>query len=300
MFSEPLGPVPYMGYPNRSRSTSMRYIWLMYILLPSIMFIIIIGEALDQRTHIASTKKQSSFIDTQYKLSFIHIPKTAGSSVEIAALSQNIRYGKYVLTKQKKQYIYKNWVNKDIAPKCLRKCVPYHIPPRYYYKDVYYYDKSHYKLFCIVRNPFTRILSEYIYLHDNVLEDVLISAHCSVDAFNEQIKQLITDFKAHACHLNCHGLQQYEYVYDLNGNLICDYVLRFENLNKEFEDLMIQYGLNMTLMKSNERHHCNSIDGENELTINDISLENRQLIIDYYKNDFIHFNYSQIPNDVNK
>ena len=282
---------------RRTKPKHVRYSWI-FILITAIALTVFIISC--DSYHVVDDEKLNNMNGYEkyegYGLHFIHIPKTAGSSIEESALAQNIKYGKYALRKDQKQYIAQRWINKKIAPKCIRKCVPYHIPPRHFMPDYSYYDKSKYKLFCIVRNPFSRILSEYIYLYkySKQFKQIPIEEFCSIRVFNENLENLIGDFEHNQCHLNCHGLPQYDFVYDINGDLVCDHVLRFEHLEEEFTALMELYGLVIPLIHYNQREHCNGKNGEHELKMADISASNRQLIIDLYSKDFLHFNYSTV------
>ena len=86
----------------------------------------------------------NSFIQTN--TIFIHIPKTAGTSIEKQALNYNIYWG---------VYYFKNKLNKNYY----YSSVPWHIPPKYLTNNEY----ENKILFCVVRNPYTRIVSEYKY-----------------------------------------------------------------------------------------------------------------------------------------
>lgn len=77
------------------------------------------------------------------KLSFIHIPKNAGTSVELTGLRNGIRWGKYAITDSG----HRN-----------SKCSPWHVPPERLGEPEQYADKE---TFCIVRHPYERAVSEY-------------------------------------------------------------------------------------------------------------------------------------------
>ena len=86
---------------------------------------------------------------------------------------------------------------------------------------------------------------------------------------------------------NGHLLPQYYYVYNNDGNKIIDHVLRFENLNEEFQELIKSYSLNIILgNRSNVRKNYTSLSVANltRPTVNKIN--------SCYANDFKFFNYS--------
>ena len=82
------------------------------------------------------------------ELAFVHIPKTGGTSIENAALKQNIKWGRFVNWKihntDNTLFKFKNPGQKCHMPPCT-------LPS-------YYSDK---RLFCVVRNPYTKIISEF-------------------------------------------------------------------------------------------------------------------------------------------
>merc|ERR1712228_751872 len=221
------------------------------------------------------------------ELNFIHIPKTAGSSIENAAFAQNIKYSQYAMSRNNEntKRIYDHYINKTAHPNCTIHS-PYHIPPRYFLQNFTYYDKSRYDLFCIVRNPFSRILSEYVYQNKKT-----INCSISKDEFNQNLTDLMDHCQKKICCQDFHLLPQYEYVYDSDGSQLCDHVLHFENLKNEFDALMMTYGLNISLLHDNHRQICDGING-NSLTVKNISSTNRKRIAEIYKNYFFYFNYS--------
>jgi hypothetical protein len=79
---------------------------------------------------------------------------------------------------------------------------------------------------------------------------------------------------------------QYSKLY-YNNKPMCDHILKFENLEEEFNDLMKKYNLDYRI--NGEKY--NKI--EHDLTFNDISDYNKFLIREFYKNDFEKFNYKE-------
>lgn len=192
-------------------------------------------------------------------LEFIHIPKNAGTTIENIANKKDIKWGRMKPS------------HRDYAPDD-SGCSYWHIPPKKFRKDNYYQKD---KTFCVIRNPYDRIVSEYKYRHKN---------NKSMDnpkIMNEWIsKHLSSDFTSKG-NLNCHFIPQYEFVYDDYGDKTCDHVLNFNNLQKEFNDLMSQNNYDLRLNK--EKH--NSTDSFN-LTSNDLTLANKLKIFSIYKKDF--------------
>eukprot|EP01084_Bolivina_argentea_P172790 299282_1 len=105
--------------------------------------------------------QQNDYIPS--KLKFINIPKTGGTSIENSALKQlNISWGKYAMrhTDHHKNINTRNKTCKNNG------CPLWHIPPKWF-DNFDYYNITKYEYFCVVRNPFNRIISEYYHQHRN-------------------------------------------------------------------------------------------------------------------------------------
>lgn len=175
-------------------------------------------------------------------LIFVHIPKNAGTTITQIAKDNGI-----------------NWTYQTERT-C--NCTKYHIPPSEVIKSY------RVPIFCVVRNPYTRILSEYNYMKTTQDLNEYVS---------EKLDQLI-----HDPHIDdCHWVPQYEYA------KYCDHILRFENLETEFNALMMRYNFTMRLNKHENK-------GDKKLSISDLSPENITKINNYYHKDFEKFGYSMI------
>jgi hypothetical protein len=83
-----------------------------------------------------------------------------------------------------------------------------------------------------------------------------------------------------------HYSNQYDYI-DLNTKIS---VLKFENLEEEFNALMKKFKISLTLNKTHNKN-------PKKFTLDDMSDELIKLIKHEYKDDFINFNYSFDIND---
>lgn len=188
---------------------------------------------------------------------FVHIPKAAGISINMA-LFENYGGG------HKSAQIYK----RIFGPIVFKK----------YYK------------FTFVRNPYSRLLSAYKFLkkggfHLNDKETVWaeenLSEFSSFDEFvrkwlNEESKWSYTHFKP-----------QYIYVCDNNYNLMMDFVGRFENLDNDFDKVCQQLNIKNKL----QHHNKTSQKKENwKSYYSDYSLKK---VGDIYRKDFEMFNYER-------
>jgi hypothetical protein len=196
------------------------------------------------------------------RLKFVHITKTAGTSIEEIGKANGINWGKF-----HKEYGF--W--HDI------------------FSDKSSVLKNKYNWFMVVRNPFTRAISEYYFCCDkgNLTNDV--------NVFNEQLIQLLKTYQENKykpytgepwwlSSSGHHFTEQYKYL----DSLTKINVLKFENLEEDFNNLMKKYNLNIRLNK-----HENKAKVNNPFTVSDLNNETKQLIVEIYKKDFETFGYSE-------
>lgn len=178
-------------------------------------------------------------------LIFIHIPKNAGTTLTKIGMDNKF-----------------NWTYSD-GYRC--NCSSWHTPPLMNIRN--------YKIptFCVVRQPYSRILSEYTYKK-------------STDDLNKYIGEKLDHLMENPYIDDCHWLPQHYYT------TFCDHILRFETLKQDFDNLMAHYRLNIKL----DQHENKSVPLTKKLTIADISPENIRKINTYYKKDFELFGYTML------
>jgi len=200
------------------------------------------------------------------KLKFIHIPKNAGTSIEDFGFFLGAKWGR----------VDRNYISS--------------INPSYFWHspltqtgDIY----SNHDKFCIVRNPYKRLLS-VVYCK---LRKYIPS---TAEEFNLDIVNSIERYKADPFnHGLSHWIPQHEFVYS-DGKKIVDHILRIENLDSELHDLLSSYGVEnrMTI-------HSNKSDKEKRFGISDLYPETLQLFNETYSKDFEYFEYETIsPSDI--
>eukprot|EP01084_Bolivina_argentea_P038303 70823_1 len=259
------------------------------------------------------------------KLLFIHIPKTAGTSiVQLAWNKYHICYGvflKYLIPNYRHSRIpYRMCKKYHFCGEGIRYQSIWHFPMRYIFEymndntttdDIkhslsLYFDTNKYDYFCIVRHPFAKIMSEYKYSIatgrgqflqirkygwiDRFRYPTLWVKYCSVDALNLWVKYFLMEANNNACIRDCHWLPQYEYVFDENGYKMCNNVIRFENIHTELNDVLNKYQMNGMLNLS--ALHAKWYRNCDNLSVDDLKNETKQLIYQFYKADFDAFKYS--------
>ena len=160
------------------------------------------------------------------------------------------------------------------------------------------------KLFCIVRNPAERMVSEYHYFAKYVL---LLSneQRNTVERMNKFVKtKLETMQKSNRGNLTQgvvgdggyfqaagHFIPQYEYVFDHVGKQVITHVLKFETLHEDFEQLMKEYKMNIPLPAKDVRVGRNY---EKLIGVKDLTPDVIALIENVYKQDYEFFGYQKL------
>ena len=223
----------------------MRLLWI------TVLFFL--GYLLSKR--LRHEKKIETFME------FIHIPKNAGSTIEHLAIEKDIRWGRF-----KPEH-------RDFLDEYA--CSYWHVPPKHFKSGNFYQNSE--DNFCVIRNPLSRIISEYAYQHSN--------EHHKNNAndLNEWIEKVLTDndldtsFQGGS---DCHLLPQHNYIYDdLNDVQTCTHLLRFEHLEEDFNDLMKKEKYDLKLSK---KDNVSKFD----LTEADITAANKARIRKIYARDF--------------
>ena len=193
-------------------------------------------------------------------LKFIHITKTSGTYIENIALKKNIYWGRH-------DYLLKNSklpINYNTAY--------WHIPLPMYPKYPYPNDI---KLFTVVRNPYDRIISECFCKWGGKYCNKLNTQEDLNNYIFEQVSKAEDPFFFHF-------FPQYRYTHH-NNKCLVDYILKYENIEIEFNNLMNLYNIDIKYINNGNTSH--------KFTINDISRGNMDLINDVYHYDFVYFNY---------
>ena len=222
-----------------------------------------------------------------FALKFVHIPKNAGTSIETIALKNNITWGFRDWTKKNEDNkliknswdCFKksgNWINRSTNNNVKNNmgCYPWHKTPDELGRTIYKKDDE---LFCVVRNPYDKIISAYKYANGK---------RASKEGLNTFIKDKLTHFKKNERWNGCHILPQYKYTH---GNIKCDHILKFENLENDLKKLNENYenkNINNIKLEKNNK-------SKSKLNTNDLTQESKDLIYKVYKKDFELFGYKK-------
>lgn len=293
----------------RSKVLLLTGIYLIYSVFNS-------GAEFDQNDRKLSQEGQRELIGTEQTLEFVHIARNGGKAIEKAACESGVSWGYNHYNADSEN---NNCHDDDLVRKLRRaipkendypEIAPWHTPPRMLLpragKDENPFHGK--KLFTVVRNPYTRLLSEY-YDRDTgfkgtpeqkndpeVLNHWVQRRLRNVDSRNFELDHHESEngenmLQHNGIHHESHYVTQVEYVYHTNGTRAVDHVLYFENLKPEFDNLMERYGLNITLPV--QEFHEGDVDGE-IFTYKDFNNQTLMDINHIAGPDFEAFGYTMI------
>ena len=263
------------------------------------------------------------------RLQFVHITKTGGSAVEKAGADMGIIWGAchYMnitdvgCENPDLPYVAPNFQSYALTS-------PWHTPPKVLKTQQTpspYTDDA--DLFVVVRNPYDRVLSEYYCpwlgfqpkfrkntKHEKDPNDPKIMNHWVKDMVTK-LEQSLNEYastspkdrpKEQAKGLNedphnlaqKHYVNQAEYIFDGTKQVVKN-VVHYEDLSKEFDLLMKEYGLEVRIPpKESSGIYTNT---EKKLTYRDLDEESIAAINRYAKDDFLLLGYKKVdkfhPND---
>ena len=205
------------------------------------------------------------------QLQYLHISKTAGTSIENSALKFNYRWGKQAF-----EFIWKH-----VVKNCkynFKEYSAHHIPISFC-TDVSFknYLNSIYNFFTVVRNPYDRCISEYFCNFNNQKIIPAKSKH-----INEYICFNLKNLINKQYRNDGHFIQQSEYCEELKLVKI----LKYENLENEFNNLMFSEDIDVRLDNFDNK------SSKNKIILFDKTI---YMIQKTYYFDFVNFKYNFNP-----
>lgn len=212
-------------------------------------------------------------INDSKKFIFVHIPKTAGSSIAQAVGGKT---GMFVCTnKQQKQVIFASHTYANEAKKFLG-------PATY----------NSYFSFAFVRNPWSRLYSLYTFMCNKPQIEKEKQIYDQELFKQKGFKWFLLEHKLHSQRVKVFGTNlftcaqttpQTNWVCDDNGNLIVKYIGKYENLEHDFTFVKQAVGAQITLPwinKHSNNDYKNAYD--NEMV---------EFVEHHHKKDIEMFNY---------
>ena len=197
-------------------------------------------------------------IDHDHKFIFVHIPKTAGTSMEVALSDAWNNQQKYFVGKN-------NYV--DVAPS---SCPVTHFSIKQILK-VHPETRGYFK-FCFVRNTWDRLLSAYMFRHNH---------HTMTHKRKyESLKGFIENDGQTG---NPHTHNQLKFILGENGKINMNFIGRYENLENDFKTVCDRIGIQCQLsrMKATKHEHYSRYYDQ----------ETVDLVYKKYKEEINYFNY---------
>lgn len=162
-------------------------------------------------------------IDRKHDAVFVHVPKTGGQSVEKVFIERN-----GLTWDERAPMLLRKNDDPAVGPERLA-----HITAEEYVSLGHVTPEEWERMFtfAFVRNPWSRIVSAYLYRD---LEHDMSFAEF-IERFLDYDDRFLNDTR--------HAMPQAEFLYDAKDNLLVDYVGRFEQLAKDFGEATERMGL---------------------------------------------------------
>lgn len=214
-------------------------------------------------------------IDHNYKFIYIHIPKTGGTSIELALakksgtdLEKNELYGLEDLNGNRLPFNHtmNRLKSKKISwdqIRCLQHLTSSEIKQRYGNQIWVDYYK-----FTVVRNPWDELVSTYNYIK-NKRPDLCTEKFST-------FKEWVINIK--------NTNRQNRYILDDNDQNMVDYIMRFENLQNDFNTVCDKIGITRQQLahmnKTDHKHYTEYYDDET-----------REIVTEKHAKDIEYFGY---------
>lgn len=212
----------------------------------------------------------SLIISNRHKYIFFHLPKNAGVSVSRILIEQE----NSLKIKRISSFFFRNFFKtKDNFYFSLKeKKINFFSSHTPCYKIQEIIDEgtfSTYFKFAVIRNPWDRMVSRYFYSKkiDSSLKDLSFKEFINFDLKN-----------------NMHIINQFKFCTDINNYFCLDLILKFENLNEDFNNISLKF-----FDKKNMLLHLNKSEHRNYREYYDN--ETKDKIYKYCKEDIEFFEY---------
>lgn len=205
-------------------------------------------------------------ISDSHEFIFLHIRKSAGGSIKRPLQIHSLPRPNDLFSKLKSRIgLEKDYHHFRFRQHAtildVKKVLPSEIFDRYF-------------KFAFVRNPFTRLISEYEYIK-RTTDHGRNKKVLAMNSFKDYILYQSTRFDAHQVNMLC----------DQNGTVLMDYIGKFENLQKDWDYVCNKIGLPKT-----ELPHTKKTE---KVNFSDYyPPQNIELVQKLWKKDFETFDYS--------
>lgn len=209
----------------------------------------------------------------RHQFLFVHIAKTGGTSVR-AALSKLLWTDPYHLPRficSRLSHLTGHRIGTKF-PRHAKIIAAKEMLPEEFFRDLF--------KFAIVRNPWDLQVSSYHHLRrerPHLLRDV--------DSFSAFIRFKLDPQRPYQYHLDTSIESQRDYLIDLHGNIIADYIGRYERLEEEYQEICQRIGIKGPDLphkrRANDRNDYRSYYDD----------ETAEMVANYFKPDIEAFDY---------
>lgn len=134
--------------------------------------------------------------------------------------------------------------------------------------------------FAFVRNPWDRVVSQYHHRLGVNQQNIRSKGITFNDWVIEVYHKKNTEYR----NFNSMFLPQKDWLSDMNGNIIVDYIGRFENLDEDLEFIKNKLGIEKSTPHLRASKRAKYQEYYNK--------ETRDIVAQYFSKDIEHFNYS--------
>jgi hypothetical protein len=194
------------------------------------------------------------------KIAFIHIPKTAGQSIEdlFEFKCDNYHYA----GDHHNGYDFSHCTIKNMQSKI---------------------DVSNFFKFSFVRNPFDRLVSEFFFRPKNgvFFKRLKMKKH-SFDDFVNGVYQYKLSYDVNKSYDESHLYKQFDFIY-IDNKISVDFLGRFENLKNDISTLKKKFNINKNIIHKNKTNHYHYSSYYSTTT--------KSMVEKIYEKDLNTFNY---------
>tara|TARA_R110002167_G_scaffold366448_1_gene597391 strand:- start:12566 stop:13285 length:720 start_codon:yes stop_codon:yes gene_type:complete len=228
------------------------------------------------------------------KCIFIHIPKTAGQSVESIFVERSgLRW-----ENRQSLILRPNSIPSMGPPRLAHLTADEYIKLGYVSAETFH----QYYTFSFVRNPWARLVSEYQYRKQH--GDAVYQQEFKSFLFNS-FPTPASDNHIIAKDYYRHVIPQWQFLYDEGGKCLVDFIGKFENLQHDFDKVCSELAIAQTILPHKNKTLATGIRPRIEKKLKQIfpfknkqqhysayyDDESQQFVADYYQKDIELFHY---------
>jgi hypothetical protein len=213
-------------------------------------------------------------LSLRYKFLFVHIAKTGGTSIR-SALRRYKWSGPYVIPLYFSSRMSALTGHRIACklPRHAKAIAALEMLPREVFEGLF--------KFAFVRNPWDLQVSSYHHIRRE--RPHLLKG---IEDFESFLKWKLTSDRPYQFHIDTSIQLQFDYLVDLHGNIIVDFIGRFERLGEDFDAVCRRIGIRTPTLPY-KRRAKDRTDYREYYTD-----ETRDLIADYFKKDIELFGYT--------